>query len=100
MYSFSIILASLHSLNLSFPLLSYFISTAIPKFHLDSLHRHPDWPHFSHFHPDSKLRFQENSYFSSKTNTPLCFYCITLGTKSLFASSKTSSVMPPPKKLP
>ena len=30
--SFSIILASLHSLNLSFPLLSYATCTAIPKF--------------------------------------------------------------------
>ena len=32
MCSFSISFTSLHSLNLSFPLLSYFISTAIPKF--------------------------------------------------------------------
>ena len=32
MCSFSIILTSLHSLNLSFPLLFYVISTAIPKF--------------------------------------------------------------------
>ena len=30
--SVSITFTSLHSLNLSFPLLSYFISTAIPKF--------------------------------------------------------------------
>ena len=32
MRSFSIILASVHSWNLSFPLLSYVIGTAIPKF--------------------------------------------------------------------
>ena len=32
MCSVTIIFTSLHSLNLSFPLLSYFISTAIPKF--------------------------------------------------------------------
>ena len=32
MCSFSIILASLHSLNLSFPLLFYVTSSAVPKF--------------------------------------------------------------------
>ena len=39
-------------------------------FHLDSLHRRPDFPRFLHFHTDSRPRFQENSYFSLKTNTP------------------------------
>ena len=28
-----------------------------------SLHRHPDFPYFSHFHPDFRPRFYENSYF-------------------------------------
>ena len=56
------------------------------SFHLDSLNCHPDFPRFSHFHTDSRPRFQENSYFSLKTNTPLCYYCITLGTKSLFTN--------------
>ena len=63
------------------------------RFHLDSLHRHPDFPHLSHFHTDSRARFQKNSYFSSKTNTTFCYYCITLGIKSLFTSSETSSVI-------
>ena len=67
------------------------------NFHLDSPHHHPDWPHFSHFQPESRRRFK-NDYFSSKTNTPLCYYCITLGTKSLFTSSETSSVMRPKQK--
>ena len=52
MCSFSINSSSLLSVNLSFPLLLYVISTAILKFPL-SLHRHPDSPHFSHFHLDS-----------------------------------------------
>ena len=47
------------------------------SFHLDSLHHHPDFPHFLQFHTDSRPKFQENSYFSSKMNTPLCYYCIT-----------------------
>ena len=42
-----------------------------------------------------KKLFQENSCFSSKTNTPLFYYCITLGTKLLFTSSMTSSVLSP-----
>ena len=67
------------------------------SFHLDSLNRHPDFPRFSHFHTDSRPRFQENSYFSLKTNTPLCYYCITLSTKSLFTSSETSSIISPKK---
>ena len=56
------------------------------SFHLDSVHHNPDFLHFLHFHPD-------NSYFSLKTNTPLCYYCITLGAKSLPTSSETSSVI-------
>ena len=47
----------------------------------------------------SNRRFQENSYFSLKTNTPLCYNCITRGTKSLLTSSKTSSVISPKKSL-
>ena len=41
-----IILTSLQSFNLSFPLLFHVISTVILTFHLDSLHRHPDSPYF------------------------------------------------------
>ena len=65
------------------------------SFHLDSLHRHPDPWDFSHFHPDSRPRFYKNSYFISKTNIPLCYYFITLSTKSLFTSSGTLSVISP-----
>ena len=47
MCSFSIILTSLRSLNLSFPLLSYVISTATPKF-LPWFSTSPSWfPPFS-----------------------------------------------------
>ena len=74
-----------------------FLLLYLSSFHLDSLHRHPDFPHFLHFHTDSRPIFQENSYFSSKTNTPLHYYCITLTTKSLFTSSKTPSVISPKK---
>ena len=131
------ILTSLQSFNLSFPLLFHVIQTAI----LDSLHRHPDAPHFSYFHPDFppsmlifrtsipslflafppvfsvlpsfcssiphfgfyrqpaqfmffKNLFYETSCFSSKTNTPLFYYCVSLGTK-LFTPSMTSSVLSP-----
>ena len=46
MSSFSIILTSLHSLNLLLPLLFYAISVAISRF--------PPWfSHFLHFHSDS-----------------------------------------------
>ena len=83
MCSFSIILTSLHSLNLSF------------LFHLDSLHCHPVFPNYLHLHSDSRLRFRENSCFSSKTKTPLYYYCKTLATKSLFTSSETSLVILP-----
>ena len=69
------------------------------SFRLDSLHCQPDLLRFSHFHIDSRPRFQENSYFSLKTNTPLCYYCITLGTKALFTSSETSSVISQIKKI-
>ena len=75
MCSFSITFTSLHSLNLPFLngnlpfhiyyfIIYYFISVATPKFPLDSLHRHPDFPYFLHFHPDFRPRFYENSYFS------------------------------------
>ena len=57
---FSINLTSLQSLNLSFPLLFYVISTATPKSHFDSLNRHPDSPHFFYFNPDS-LHFRSIS---------------------------------------
>ena len=43
MYSFSITLTSLHSLNLNL--------------YLDSLRRRPNFPHFAHFHPDFRPRF-------------------------------------------
>ena len=48
------------------------------SFHLDPVHRNPDFPLYSHFHQIP----EENSYFNSKMNTPLCYYCISLGTKS------------------
>ena len=67
------------------------------SFHLDSVHHHPDFPHFLHFHLDSRPSFLENSCFSSKTNSPLYYYCITLGTKSLLTSSETSLVISPEK---
>ena len=123
-----VILISHHSLNLSFPLLLYVISTAIPKFSLNSLHFHPNSPHFFYFTTQipyiltliscisisisfltfqplfsafslfrslfghfgfykettqfviSKNLFQENSCLSSKANTLLCNYCISLST--------------------
>ena len=140
MLTFSIILTSPQSLNLSFPLLFYAIFTAIIKFRpwfpillpwfptffafSPRFFAFPNWfpvPAFpsysSHSHPYSSLIpfrnssfwllqivcsvvifkniFYENSCFSSKTNTPLCYYCITLGTKLLFTSSTTSSVLSP-----
>ena len=67
------------------------------SFHLDSVHHHADFPHFLHFHLDSRPRLLENSYFSSKVNTPLYYYCITLGTKSLLTSSEMSLVISPEK---
>ena len=39
-WSFSIILTSLHPLNLSFPLLFYITSTVEVSYHIDSLHRY------------------------------------------------------------
>ena len=51
--SFSIILTSLHSFNLSFQLPFYVIFAAIPNFPPSFLHRHADSQHFSHFQPDS-----------------------------------------------
>ena len=85
MCSFSINLTSLHSLNLSFPLLVYVISTAILKFHLHSLYVHTDSPHFWHFH--------HRSHLSCLILEFLCYYCITLGNELLFTSSMTSSVL-------
>ena len=90
--SFSITFTSLHSLNLSFPLLSYFTSTAIPNFPPLFSTSLPWFPAFSAFPPRFQTKIP-NSYFSSKANTPLCYYCITLGTKSLFTSSETPSVI-------
>ena len=50
MYSFSVILTSLQSLNLSFPLLFcyFYCYTSI-----STMYRHPNFPHLLHFHPDS-----------------------------------------------
>ena len=55
-------------------------------------------PHFEfHRQPTQfvyfKNLFQENSCFSSKANTPLFHYRISLGTRLLFTSSMTSSVL-------
>ena len=95
--SFSITMTSLHSLNLPFLLLSYFISTAIPKFP-PWFSTSPCWfSAFFSFLPRFQTKILENSYSSSKTNTLLCYYRITLGTKSLFTSSETSSVISPKK---
>ena len=97
MCSFSITMNSLHSLNLPFLLLSYFISTAIPKFP-PWFSTSPCWfSAFFSFLPRFQTKILENSYSSSKTNTLLCYYCISLGTKSLFTSSETSSVISPKK---
>ena len=110
---FSIILTSLHS-SLHLNSLHHPDSSNFLHFHPDSPHSHADSPR-PHSHPfspqfphsdfqfpilsftDSMLTqfvifqnfFQENSCFSSKTNTPLCYYCITLGTKLLFTSYMT-----------
>ena len=76
----------LDSLNLSFPLFSYVISTTITKFLYEggNLVIVLD---FLHFH------------FDAKTITIVCYYCTIIGTESLFTSSLTSSVKSP-KKLP
>ena len=57
-------------------------------------------PHFGFYRYSTqfiffKHLFQENSCLSSKSNTPLFYYCITLRTKLLFTSSMTSSVLSP-----
>ena len=135
-----LIFYSLHSLNLSFSLLSYVIATAILKIPHGSLHHHPDSPQFHisirilriptliprncipipfltfpplfsvfplfHFpiplfgfyrqlaqFVTFKNLFYKNSCFSSKANTPLCYYCITFCVKLLFTPSMTSSVL-------
>ena len=61
--TFSVILTSLHSLNLSFPLPFGVISTAMLSFHFDS---HSDSPHFSHFQPVPRIpgRFQTTTFSS------------------------------------
>ena len=48
-----------HCFSILFLLLYYFytISTIYTSFHLDFLHRHPDFPHSPHFHPDSRPGF-------------------------------------------
>ena len=43
---FSIIFTSLHSLNSSFQCFPIWFLLLYLSFHLDSLHRHPDFPHF------------------------------------------------------
>ena len=122
--SFSTILVSLYSLNLSFPLLFYVISTAtfipcnptlIPHIFtittqipciLTLIHFLAFSPLFSALSwfclPISRFDFyrqsaqsvifnnflQENRCFSSKTNIPLCYNSITLGTKLLFTLSR------------
>ena len=130
-----IILTSLQSFNYHFRCYSMLLLQLYLSFHLGSLHRHSDSPHFLYFHPDSphstailhtripipflvfppllstfppfrspmphfgfyryhaqfvffKNLFQENSCFSSKTNTPLFYYSIILGTKNYQKSPK------------
>ena len=56
MCSFSIIFNSLHSLNLSFPLLFYFIFTAIPKFPRWFSTSPPWFAAFFAFPPNSRAR--------------------------------------------
>ena len=72
MCSFSITLTPLYSLNLHFYYFPISFLLLYLSSQLDSLHRHPDFPHFSHFHLDFRPRFQENSCFRSKTNTAFC----------------------------
>ena len=137
-----IILTSLQSLNLSFPLLFHVISTAllkfppwfpalppwfptffvfpprfpafprwfsVPAFPSHSSHSHSYSPHFPHFVIQFPILAYTDSLFSlyflrtyfrkivalfQKRTLPFC-YCITLGTKLLFTSSVTSSVLSP-----
>ena len=44
----------------SMPFLPLYLS-----FHIDSLHRYPDSPHFSHFHPDSSHSHADSSHSHS-----------------------------------
>ena len=50
-------------------------------------------PHFGFYRQSAQFAifknlFYKNSWFIFKKNTPLCYYCVTLGTKLLFTSSK------------
>ena len=56
MCSFSITLTSLHSLNLPFLLLPYFISTAIPKFPPSFSISPPRFPSFFAFPPSFQTK--------------------------------------------
>ena len=84
--------------SLRFPAFPCWFPT--PAFPSHSSHSHPYSMHFpysiSQFPivplTDSLLSL-ENSCFSSKTNTPLSYYCITLDTKLSFTSSRTISVL-------
>ena len=49
-FDFSLLFESIISFPMSFLLL--YLSS-----HLDSLHRYPNFPHFLHFHPNSRPRF-------------------------------------------
>ena len=62
---FSVALPSFHSLNLSFPLLMSFPRLYF-SFHLYSLDRHPNFPHFLHFHPDSSHSHTDSPYPNSQ----------------------------------
>ena len=92
---FFVIFISLHSLNLSFPLLSHFISTAISKF--------PPWFCMSTtlisctFASPPRFQTKILSYFSLKVDTPFCYYCLTLAIKPLLTLSEMSSVISPNK---
>ena len=95
MFSFSIILTSLHSLNLSFPLLFHIISITIPVIPIVTLILRifciPAWI------PDQDFIKIVNLV---KKKNPLCYYCITLRTKLFFTSSETSLVISPKNYLP
>ena len=63
------------------------------SFHLDSPHRHPNFPHFRIFTQIPDPDFKKIVTLAQKRILPCCYYWITLGIKSLFASSETSSVI-------
>ena len=118
-----IILTSLQSFNLSFPLLLHVISTAILKFppwfsasppwFLTIFifpprfpHPYADSPHL-HFHPIARIPtlilcisfipFSNSPFWFLQiacwANTLIFYFCITLDTKLLFTSSMMSSVL-------